>query len=289
MGLSRRQFLLSTTVLGAAAATGCTTAITGSAQPNPADLRRLKDDAIPDEVTVGIIAYRPYTIEEGELTGPVPEIARAVLAELGTTPKFELMRDEQKLLVGIKAQQFDMVAGLTMRSDLCGDVVYSMADHVSGTALAVPPGNPKGLKTYADVISSGAKLAVFTGFPEDTDASAAGVASQNVVRMVFSDPFEFVAKIEGGAADCFAYDDISLRDMVKESGAALDVAPPFRPENRVPFIGAYAFPRESPIVEPFNEALRALHKSGDWKRIVEPFGFLDENEATDDLSAVCGE
>lgn len=287
MGLSRRLFLVSTTLLGAAAAAGCTATIAGSPRPVPAGTRSTRD-AIPAEVTVGVIAYRPYTIEDDELTGAVPEVARAVFSELGTTPRFEVVRDQEVLLVGIQAERFDVVAGLTMRADLCGELAYSIPDHVSGTALAVPAGNPKGLRTYADVVAAGAKVAVFTGFPEDNDATEAGVPAQNMVRMVFSNPFEFVDTVESGAADCFAYDDISLRDMVKESGAGLEVTAPFRPENRLPFIGAYAFPSRSELVEPFNEALRALHDSGAWKRIVEPFGFIDENEPTEDLPTVCG-
>jgi polar amino acid transport system substrate-binding protein len=287
MGLSRRQFLHSTTLLGAAVAAGCATAVSGEPRPDPAAVRGgSATPGIPAELTVGIIPYRPYTIEDGDLTGPVPEVARAVLTAMGSVPKFTVVRDQEQLVTGIVAEQFGMVAGLTMRGDLCDQLVYSTPDHVSGTAFAVLAGNPQGLRTYDDVIAKDATVAVFTGFPEDGDVEEAGVPDGNVERMVFSDPLQFVDVLADGDADCFAYDDISLRDMVKESGAALEVTEPFTPPGRLPFVGAYAFPRSSPVVETFNSALRELHDSGEWERIVTPFGFTQFNAPAGDPGAL---
>jgi polar amino acid transport system substrate-binding protein len=42
--------------------------------------------------------------------------------------------------------------------------------------------------------------------------------------------------------------------------------------------GGFVFrPGENDILEAFNTELTALHQSGEWLRIVEPFGFTQDN------------
>ena len=48
--------------------------------------------------------------------------------------------------------------------------------------------------------------------------------------------------------------------------------------GRLPLVGAYSFPQDSPLIEPFNQALEELHDSGEWLRMVKPFGLTEDNE-----------
>jgi polar amino acid transport system substrate-binding protein len=295
MGLSRRRFLVSTMLLGAAAAAGCTTTVSGQSRPNPVDLRRVQESTPPpgglSVVNVGVIAFEPYTVGSGaDLKGPIPDVARKILTDLGTPEvRFVLMNDQQKILVALAAGQINVAGGLVLQPQSCHDLSFSDPDFVSGTAFAVPAGNPKGLKTYAEVAAQGAKLAVLTGSPEETDATAAGVPAGNIVQL--PDPATLFAAVRDGRADCFAFDDISLRHMAKTLGQGLEVAAAFMPANRPPFVGAYAFPRDGELVEPFNQGLKELHDSGDWLRMVEPFEFTEGNEPPADLTTekACGE
>jgi polar amino acid transport system substrate-binding protein len=207
-----------------------------------------------------------------------------VLTEIGVREvKFTVVREQEKVFVMAAAGSLEMAGGLLMRADLCDRLVYSVPDHVSGTAFAVPTGNPKGLKTFADVIAKGAKVSVLTGAPEDQDAAQAGVPAGSIVRLI--DPTDLLADVRSGRADCFAFDDISIRHIVKNDGDGLEVAEAFMPDKRLPYVGAYAFPLDSPLVEPFNDKLRELHDSGEWLRMVEPFGFGEANEPPEDLTA----
>ena len=295
MGLSRRRFLASTTLLGVAAVAGCTTTVSGRALPNPVDLRRIQESTPApgglDTVTVGIIAFEPYTVGTGaDIKGPIPDVARKVLTDLGSAEvRFLLLNDQEKILAALLAGQIDVAGGLVLQPDKCHNLSFSDPDFVSGTAFAVPVGNPKGLKTYADVAAQSAKLAVLTGSPEETDATTAGVPAGSILRIL--DPAALLAAVRDGQADCFAFDDISLRHMVKTQGQGLDVAAAFMPANRPPFVGAYGFPRDSQAVEPFNEGLKELHDSGEWLRMVEPFEFNEGNEPPADLTTqkACGE
>lgn len=290
MGLSRRQFLYGTTLLAAA---GCTSRVSGDARPNPVDLSRVRAaPAVPDTVEVTIVAFEPYTVQTSDgLSGPVPDVARKLLTDIGVAEvKFTVVSDEQKLLTMAAAGSLQMAGGMTIRPDLCdnGALQFSVPDYVSGTAFAVKAGNPKGLKTFADVVATGAKVAVWTGLPWEEDAVKAGVPNENIVRLNGLDPL-FDA-VRGGQADCFPFDDVSLRQLLKDQGEGLEATPPFMPDARPPLVGAYLFALDSLVFEQFNEALKELHESGEWLRMAEPFGFTEEHEPPADLTTekACG-
>ncbi|HEY7591766.1 MAG TPA: transporter substrate-binding domain-containing protein [Actinophytocola sp.] len=287
MAVTRRRFLYGTTVLGAAATVGCSSRVGGSPRPDPEATRAAEASApeSPRLVTIGILNYQPYTIEQGgEITGPVPEVARAVLGQLGVTDiKIQLMRDEQVLAPALAAGQLDMVGGLAVRKDLCDTLSFSVPDYVSGTAFIVPSGNPKGLSTYADVQAKGAKVAVMAQLPEQADAASAGLAAASIVPL--PEPTAMMDAVRSGQADCAAFDDLSARELVKSSGGALATAKPFAPPNRLPLVGAYGFPKESAdLLDSFNNRLRDLHESGDWLAIVAPFGLTEDHVPPPDLT-----
>lgn len=285
MAWTRRQFLSRATVLAAGLTVGCTSRVGGTPRQDPAAPRAERvEPRGPESVTVGILAYPPYTIQDGDdLSGPVPDVARKVLTELGVAEvKFQVMREEPQAVTAIAAGQVDMIGGLAVRSDLCRNLTFSRPDYVSGTAFAVPAGNPKGLNTFADVIAKGARIAVMTSFLEDQDAVAAGVPDGNIVRDL--DLLGLIDQVRNGEADCLAFDELSLRELVKDKGPGIEVTDPFLPANRLPLVGAYAFPTDSELAEPFDDALGELHESGEWQRMVEPFGLGESNVPPADLT-----
>jgi polar amino acid transport system substrate-binding protein len=280
--------LSSATLLGAATVAGCSTRISGQARPDPDDLRKVRETPkgppMPDEVTMVVVAYQPYTVKDGGgLSGPVPDVARKVLTGLGVrTVKFTVIDDQQKIYPMVAAGALELAGGLTIQPQLCGALTFSTPDYVSGTALAVPAGNPKGLNTYADVIAKGASVAVMTGLPEQADVARAGVPGDRVRPM--PEPLSAMEAVKNGQADCFAFDELSLRELVKSNGQGLEVPAAFMPDGRLPLVGAYAFAKDSPLVEPFNQALKELHDSGEWLRMVKPFGLKEDNEPPADLT-----
>lgn len=288
MAWTRRQFLYRTTVLGAAGvATGCSSRVGGTPRADPAAHVVTEPSSTAPEsqqaLTLGVLNYQPYVVEQGgEVTGPVPEVARAVLGQLGVTNlKIQLMPDESALAPALAAGRLDLVGGLSVRKDLCSSLSFSVPDYVSGTALIVPAGNPKGLGTYADVKAKGARLAVMADLPEQADATAAGVA--NVQSL--PEPTAMMQAVQQGRADCAAFDDLSARELVKSTDGALTTAKPFTPPNRLPLVGAFAFPQESAdLLESFNNRLRDLHASGDWLAIVAPFGLTEDHVPPQDLT-----
>lgn len=285
MGLSRRQFLASTTLFGAAAVAGCTTTVGGQATANPADVKRIAQSSakpkVPDQVSVAIIAFEPYTEGTGaDMKGPIPDVARKVLGEMGIdTVKFVIVREPQQIIAGMTAGAYDLAGGLVPSPDYCRNLTFSAPDFVSGTSFAVPAGNPKGIKTFADL--KGVRVGVLAGAPERQDAQAGGAGS--IVEM--PSPQLLLQAVTTGQVDCFAFDDLSLHYLVKTMGQGLEATAPVMPEHRPPFIGAYAFGQDSELVDPFNDKLKELHDSGEWLRMVQPFGFTEDNAPPADLTA----
>lgn len=277
--------VLGTSVLGAGFTAGCSSRVGGSPRPDP-EVRAATETAGPARtVRLGILSYPPYTIENGgEVTGPVPEVARAVLGQLGVGDvRIQLMRDEAALPSALAAGQLDMVGGLAIRKELCSGLAFSVPDHVSGTALMVPAGNPKSLATYADVTAKQAKVAVMTNLPEQADAATAGVPAASIVPL--PDPLQLVDAVRRGQVDCAAFDDLSSRALVRSTGGAVTVAAPFAPPGRLPLVGAYAFPKDgTDLLDAFDNRLRDLHASGDWMAIVAPFGLTEANVPPPDLT-----
>lgn len=276
-------------MFGATLVAGCTTRVSGQAAPNPDDERRARasSSAAPkperDTAKVGIIAFEPYTEGTGaNLRGPIPDVAKKVLVDMGIgNITFELMNQQEKALTALIAGAVDVVGGLIPTPNYCHSAKFSEPDFVSGTAFAVPAGNPKGLKTFAEVASQGATVAVLQGAPEQQDAQAGGATK--IITM--PDPIAILQAVKGGQADCFAFDDISLRHLVKTQGQGLDVTPGFMPAHRLPYVGAYAFPQQTDLLDDFNTHLKKLHDSGLWLQMVQQFEFTEDNAPPADLTA----
>jgi polar amino acid transport system substrate-binding protein len=299
MAWTRRQFLSRTTILGAtlSSAAGCSARVGGTPRPDPdaaatGVASEPSDTAgLPATITVGLLNFEPYVQSRGEsgssaddVRGPVPDVARAVLEQLGVSEiRFLLLDQQDVLLASLQSGQVDLAGGLAAIKNFCPAVDFSVPDYVSGTALILPAGNPKGLADYADVKAKGAKIAVMTNLPEQADVTAAGIAPGNVVPL--PDPLQMMDAVTRGQADCAAFDELSSRELIKTHGEQLTTSKPFTPPNRPPLVGAFAFLKGgSDLLVPFNNRLRDLHESGDWLSIVTPYGFTEDNLPPPDLT-----
>lgn len=257
-------------MLGAAALTGCTTRRGGT----PVAATTLPEKKLPDAVTLGVFEYRPYAFkdDDGELTGEVVEVVRAICEKLGASLTVEVTSYEG-ILQKVAAGALDVVGGLSIRDQNCATLDFTVPDHVSLTALVVPEGNPKGVDTFTEVKSSGARLAAVASSLEVSAAEDAGVRGTRV----YPTAELMLRAVAKGEADCAAYDDITLRDLLPNN-PGLELRPPFEPAGGSPRYG-FGFRKgdDLELRDAFDDALRYLHDSGEWLTIAEPFGFTDSN------------
>jgi polar amino acid transport system substrate-binding protein len=262
--VSRRGFLSAASALGAAALTGCTTKQSGV--PVPVTTPRAKS------VSLGVFDYRPYAFTDrtGQITGEVVEVVRAICETLGRKLTVQKLPYEA-ILPQMDARGIDVVGGLSIRARNCASLDFTVPDHVSLTALAVPKGNPKGITTFIEVVSMGARLAVVANSLDVTTADEAGVTG--IQTYPTSD--EMLRAVTEGKADCAAYDDITLRDLLTRT-PGLELRPPFEPVGGSPRYG-FGFRKGDALRDDFDKVITSLHDSGEWLRIAAQFGFTESN------------
>jgi polar amino acid transport system substrate-binding protein len=288
-GWSRRDFLRRTATAGAVAWGGAT--VLGACQAVPqgggggaggaGTLQRVRDAGT---ITVGIANEAPYgfTNEQGVVTGESVEVARAVLGKLGVPELNAVTVEFGALISGLTlSRQFDMVtAGMFINPERCQAAAFSVPDYTAPTAFLVARGNPEGVQTFDQVRDKGLPLAVLSGAVEQGYATDSGVPEGNI--QVLGDQNALLQAVTTGRAACAALTNISLNDVVaKNPGAAVEVTPGFFPvisgKEQVS-AGAFVFRKgEDDIVNAFNTELTAMHQSGEWLRIAEPFGFSQDN------------
>lgn len=114
-------------------------------------------------ITVGIANEIPYGYEDeasGEITGEAPEVAKAVLAELGIDNMEAQVVEFGALIGGLQAGNFDLIAaGMYINADRAEEIIFSDPDYCISESMLVPEGNPKGLTNYNSVADTDAVLA----------------------------------------------------------------------------------------------------------------------------------
>lgn len=301
-GMNRRDFLRRSGVVGVAIVGGGLLSACGGGGAEPAAegaatdgeaaaadtlLAQLQESG---SITIGIANEAPYGFEdeEGRVTGEAPEVARAVLAELGITEINAEIVDFGSLIPGINAGQFDLIAaGMFINPERCEQILFSDPDYCAPQALGVPAGNPMNLNSYEDVANSDARLGVLSGAVEVGYAEAANVPAGQTT--ILDSPASMVQALKGGRIDAFGLTSISVRNLVRDE-ADLEVSDTFVPvvdgEEQLG-CGGYGFRMENqPLRDAFNEVLNEMQANDEILPIIEEFGFgSDEVNAATEFTA----
>jgi polar amino acid transport system substrate-binding protein len=249
-------------------------------------LQRAKDAG---SIKVGIAGEVPYGYTEGDkVTGEAPEVAKAVYKAIGIDKVEATQVEFGQLIQALNAGQYDMVAaGMAIKPDRCENAQFSAVDYVTPTALLVPKGNPQGITNFDDLKAKGETIAVLSGTIEQSVVTDLGIAKDKI--QTYDGQPELLQALTTKRAYCGALTDISLRRLLEDNPTApLEVT-----EGFVPVIdgkeqiqaGGFVFRKDDKdLVEAFNTELKKLQDSGEWLKIVEPFGFTADNEVPDDVT-----
>ncbi|MET7998399.1 ectoine/hydroxyectoine ABC transporter substrate-binding protein EhuB [Amycolatopsis sp. NPDC005232] len=284
---SRRQLFRRSALVGAAVLGGpvflsaCTSTSSGDALQAAQSAKKIK---------IGIANESPYgyTDQSGKVTGEAPEVARVVFRNLGIDNVEASAVSFDQLIPALNAKQYDVVAaGMNITAARCGQAAFSIPDYSALTALLVPKGNPQQVLTFQDIAAKKVKVAVLSAAVEKGYATSAGVSEDQIQTLDSQD--NMLRAVTDGRVYAAALTDISLKDVLKKNpGAAAEVTPGFDPvENGVPVISAGGFvfrTADKPLVDAFNTELKKLHDSGEWTRIVAPFGFTQANLPKPDVT-----
>jgi len=284
--MRRRALLAALAVVPLAAACG------GGA-PDATTLERLQAAGV---VRVGYANEAPYAYRDtatGTLTGEAPEIARAVLAELGITAVEGVLTEFGSLIPGLQAGRFDMIAaGMYITPARCAQVAFSNPTYSIGEALIVPTGNPLDLHGYADLRDApDATIGVVIGAIESAYAAGVGIDAARIVT--FPDPPSAVAGVRAGRVSAYAATDLTAQDLIRRDGTGVERATPFADPVidgvMVRGYGAFAFrPADTAFREAVNRQLTGFIGTAAHEALVAPFGFAEPQlpgEAT--AAALC--
>ena len=165
------------------------------------------------------------------------------------------------------------------------DAAFGDPEILYTTALMVPEGNPKNLKTLDDVKKSGAKLTTMSGAIESDYAKALDIKATQV-----KSPQDGMEAVTRGRSDVFALTGISLRTMdEKNPDAKVEVTEPFVAvvdgKEQVG-AGATVFKKgDDTLREAYNKELAKI--TGDEKAytdVIGEFGFTDAERPKGDLT-----
>jgi len=251
-------------------------AVVGFAAPgSAASLEELKNRGF---ARIAIANEPPWTevTTDGKVTGAAPEVARAVMKQLGVPEIVASISEYGAMIPGLQAGRFDMVAaGLFMRPQRCAAVIFSEPDLCDFEAFAVKAGNPMSVMRYSDLGDSDTiKVGAPGGGTEEKLALDAGVPRDRVI--VVPDTQSGVKMLQDGRIDVYALPYLSLSSALEKAGdAGLQIVGPIA--DTPIFCAGVAFPQdETELRDAYNKVLASMKEDGSFAKIIEPWGFKAE-------------
>jgi polar amino acid transport system substrate-binding protein len=250
------------------------------------------------KIKVGFANEAPFGFRDksGNLTGEAPELARVVFKNLGNiTLQPILAKSFDALIPGLAAKQYDIIAaGMFITPDRCQQIAFANPDYFGSNAFLVKKGNPEGIKTFAEVKSSGIKLGVLGGAVEKGYAKDSGVSDGKI--STFPDQNAAFQGILAGRVDAVALTSASLRWTLQQNfaGKPLEVTAPFIPVvngKEQPNFGGFGMRKgDTELVNAFNAQLKQLQDSNGVLPIIQKFGFTQtdvDKAKTQTAAALC--
>lgn len=257
---------------GIAAATAIAAiAIGAQAQDNP-KLEQLKEQGF---ARIAIANEPPFTAvaADGKVSGAGPDVAKAVFERLGVPEVAASISEYGAMIPGLQARRHDVVtAGLFMKKDRCDAVAYSEPILCDAEAFLVKKGNPKGLNTYGDIAAhADATIGAPGGGTEERLALDAGVPRDRVV--VVPDGQSGLRMLQDGRLDVYSLPVLSISDLMRlANDDSLEMIAPIS-DAPVYCDGAAFRKGDEALRDAFDVELAKLKESGEFAKIVEPYGF----------------
>ncbi|EXL06753.1 ectoine/hydroxyectoine ABC transporter substrate-binding protein EhuB [Aquamicrobium defluvii] len=247
-------------------------AVSATAKADDAKLEQLKEQGF---ARLAIANEPPYTAvaADGKVSGAAPDVAREVFKRLGVDDVVASISEYGAMIPGLQAGRFDVVtAGLFMKPERCAAVAYSEPVLCDAEAMLVKKGNPKGFKSYEDVARDpSARIGAPGGGTEEKLALNAGVPRDRVI--VVPDGQSGLKMVQDGRIDAYSLPVLSINDLVqKANDPNLEVIAPV--EGAPVYCDGAAFnKKDTALRDAFDVELAKMKESGDFAKIIEPYGF----------------
>jgi polar amino acid transport system substrate-binding protein len=258
-----------------AAAGVSTLALLLAASPASADDKKLDELKAQGFARVAIANEPPYTAvaADGKVSGAAPDVAREIFKRLGVPDIVASISEYGAMIPGLQAGRHDVItAGLFMKPERCAAVAYSEPILCDAEALMVKKGNPMGFKSYEDIAKNpDAKIGAPGGGTEEKLALNAGVPRDRVI--VVPDGQSGLKMLQDGRIDAYSLPVLSINDLMKKANDPnLEVVAPV--VGAPVYCDGAAFRKDDVALrDAFDVELKKMKESGDFAKIIEPYGF----------------
>lgn len=224
---------------------------------------------------IAIANEPPFTAvkPDGTVSGAAPDVARAIFKKLGVEDVVASVSEYGAMIPGLQAGRFDVVtAGLFMKPERCRAVAYTEPVLCDAEAMAVKKGNPLKLQSYEDVANNpDAKIGAPGGGTEERLALEAGVPRDRVI--VVPDGQSGIKMLQDGRIDAYSLPVLSISDLLdKADDANLEMIAPVK--GAPVYCDGAAFRKEDVALrDAYDKALAEMKQSGEFAKIIEPYGF----------------
>ncbi|MGX5723217.1 ectoine/hydroxyectoine ABC transporter substrate-binding protein EhuB [Shinella zoogloeoides] len=246
-----------------------------AAAPASADDSKLEQLKAQGFARVAIANEPPFTAvaADGKVSGAAPDVAREVFKRLGVADIVASISEYGAMIPGLQAGRHDVItAGLFMKPERCAAVAYSEPVLCDAEAFALKKGNPLGLKSYKDIADNpDAKIGAPGGGTEEKLALEAGVPRDRVI--VVPDGQSGLKMLQDGRIDAYSLPVLSINDLVaKANDPGIEVVAPV--EGAPVYCDGAAFRKgDEALRDAFDVELAKLKESGEFAKIIEPYGF----------------
>lgn len=269
--------------------TACSTTDAGNPQSATGGIQARADNGQPIRIAIG--NEPPYTQLQanGEVTGAAPDVAKAVLEQMGIEEVEGVTTPYESMIPGLDAGRWDMIAaGLFMNRSRCAEVLYASPDIVSTESLAVPAGNPESIRTLDDIKERGVRVAVLAASFELKTSRSLGVPEANLSTFPLAP--DALQGMEAGRVDAILLPTLSLEALKEQQGGDFEITEPL---DDFPLTGSGAAFRRSDKAfrDRYNREMEAFKQTPQFDEIMNKWGFDADaaREATiDELCATEG-
>lgn len=243
-------------------------------------------------LTIGIHNRAPWGFrsESGDAVGFHPDIVRAAFASMGVKNVNFVITEFGALIPGLNAGRFDMVAsGIAITPERCNAVIFSEPDLAVGDSLIVKAGNPLKLHSYADIVANPkTRLTGGRGTLNSKNALDAGVPVSQMTYL--GDAQSMLSAIMADRVDAATLSAPSVVGLLADPKLkGVERATPFTGLIRkgVPaaMYTAIAFRAEDKdLRDAYNQQLTALKADGTVLKLMQQYGFTDEDAVPDTVT-----
>lgn len=227
--------------------------------------------AVANEIPYG------YVDPSGAALGAGPDVAKALMDELGVENIEWITTNFSSLIPGLQADRFDMVAAeMAILPDRCGQVLFSEPNTSYGEGLLVAEGNPKDIHAYSDFADKpDLKVAIMAGADQLEMMQKLGVAEANLVTIASN--ADAISTVSTGRADAYAATSLTASGLASQ-GKGVEVAARFTDPvvdgEPVRSWGGFTFASgNEELRDAVNEALGTFKQTPEWAEVLTGYGF----------------